>query len=111
MKAIAGNASCVDGFSRFFDPIEFKVGWGEDLELKHVIQHLNSLKKNTCDVVWDGAPVYYDNFETTEREGYGIFGGFAGDLMGSSLGDFSGFPTIFVLWRKFLMPKKAIFVL
>ena len=87
LKALAGNASCVDGFSRFFDPIEFKVGWGEDLELKHVIQHVNSLKHNTCDVVWDGAPVYYDNFETTEREGYGIFGGFAGDLMGNSLGD------------------------
>lgn len=87
LKALAGNASCTDGFSRFFDPIEFRTSLGEDLELKHVVEHINSLKINTCDVVWDGAPIYYDNFEKTEREGYGIFGGFAGDLMGDSLGD------------------------
>ena len=81
LKAIAGNAFCIDGFSKIFDPIEFKNGWGEELTMEHVLKKADELKKNTCTVVWDGAPIYYDNFERTEKEGYSMIGGYEGDLL------------------------------
>ena len=82
LKAIAGNALCTDGLSRIFDPLDFKnVELGRDFKLEDVVQYANMLKKNSCDIVWDGAPIYYDNFAETEKEGYVTIGGLAGDLM------------------------------
>ena len=77
LNAIAGNAMIEDGFTTFRKPIEFGF-LVEEYNLKTVI---DKLKKNSSDVVWDGTPIYYDNFEYTKSNSYGMFGA----LMGSAL--------------------------
>lgn len=79
IKAIAGNAMIDDGFSHFSEPIEF--GFGFDNKQWNIHRIIQKKKKNTSIVEWDGAPIYYDNFEHTKSNSYGVFG----EMVGSAL--------------------------
>lgn len=83
LRALAGEAFCKDGFLTLGEPMQVG-GWGDKTE-EDVINYKEKQKRNTCEVVWTGNPVYYDNFEQTYREGYGIIGGITGSALG---GDF-----------------------
>lgn len=79
LKAIAGTAMIEDGFTSFRKPIEFGL-----FEMKRNIQSIvDELKKNSSVVEWDGTPIYYDNFDKTRANSYGMFG----NLVGSALQD------------------------
>ena len=66
LKAIAGTAGIVgDGMTHPGDPLDV-FGWDNDREsIEAVAKHIEKLKQNTADVVWDGNVVYYDNFAHT----------------------------------------------
>ena len=84
IKAIAGNALIDDGFSSFVEPIQFGFGLEKnDWNIQPIIQ---KKKKNTSIVEWDGTPIYYDNFEHTKSNSYGVFGSMVGSAL-QSLGD------------------------
>lgn len=84
LKAIAGNAGIIgDGMTKAGDPSEV-FGWGEDeRNAAAMAKHIEKLKKNSCDVDWDGNVVYYDNFAHTMRMGYSFIGGLEGTALGS----------------------------
>ena len=84
LKALAGEAFCKDGFLSLGEPLAVG-GWAEDKTEEDVIRYKEGKKCNTCEVVWTGNPVYYDNFEQTYREGYGFFGGIGGSALGNGL--------------------------
>lgn len=83
LKALAGEAFCNDGFLSLGEPLQIG-GWGDEKTEEEVIRYKEGKKCNTCEVVWTGNPVYYDNFEQTYRQGYGFFGGIAGSALGDS---------------------------
>lgn len=82
IKAIAGAASCGDGYTRFNDPTAFRYSFNWDkmsdserYSKEEFLKVLEGRQKNTAQVEWDGSPVYYHNFgETVERAG-SFFGG------------------------------------
>ena len=84
IKALTGEALLGDGFIKIYEPIEMP-NWASELTVDSVVSKSNKMKRNSCEVVWDGKPVYFDNFEQTYRENYGI----VGNMTGSALSDFS----------------------
>ena len=83
LKAIAGTAGIVgDGMTRPGDPLDV-FGWDDDREsIEAVAKHIEKLKQNTADVVWDGNVVYYDNFAHTFNLGNSFIGGLEGTALG-----------------------------
>jgi energy-coupling factor transporter ATP-binding protein EcfA2 len=81
LKAIAGKAGTTDGFARLFEPIELKHGFMEEITTEVVLRKINNLMKNSAEIDWDGAPVFFHNFENRKNFGQ------CGDLLGSVLGD------------------------
>ena len=84
LKAIAGNAGIIgDGMTKSGDVGEV-FGWGDDdINAAAMVKHIEKLKENSCDVVWDGNVVYYDNFAHTMRMGYSYIGGLEGTALGT----------------------------
>jgi len=103
IKAIAGAASCGDGYTQFNDPSAFRysITWDEMSESERYsneefLKVLEGRKKNTAQVEWDGSPVYYHNFgETVERAG-SIFG----ELMNSGIINSAEEEIMFILGGK-----------
>lgn len=82
IKALAGEALISDGFITIHEPLDFSgVSLASEMTVDDVIKHANRMQKNTCSVVWDGHPVYFDNFEKTLRENYGVFGSMVGSAI------------------------------
>lgn len=80
LKALAGNALCVDGFSMLIEPLHLvNRDWSKDPTLQNVIDTAAKMKMNTCIIDWSGNPIYFDNF--SNRQSYGSLG----DLVGSVL--------------------------
>ena len=70
LQAIAGHALIdIDGFTSLCPPTSFDLsGFLEDNKEKQSLedkldQRVFRLSKNSANMVWDGAPVYYHNFE------------------------------------------------
>lgn len=80
LKAIAGCGGTTDGYPSLVGPLDLR-NFHEELSYEHVTKYINSLMKNSADIDWDGAPIYYDNF--ANRKSYGCIG----DMCGSVLGD------------------------
>lgn len=103
IKAIAGAASCGDGYTQFNDPSAFrhafsweKMSENERYSMEEFLKVLESRQKNTAQVEWDGCPVYYHNFgETVERAG-SIFG----ELMNSGIINSAKDEMMFILGGK-----------
>ena len=75
IRAIAGHALIdQDGYSSLCSPAEFDYGSVfEDRapEEDRIDQRIQRLSRNTSEVDWDGAPVYYHNFEAVlEKSGH-----------------------------------------
>ena len=88
IKAIAGAASCGDGYTQFNDPSAFRYSFSWDkMPEKEIystgefLKILDGRKKNTAEVEWDGSPVYYHNFGETAKKAGNIFG----ELMNSGI--------------------------
>lgn len=81
LKAIAGECLTEDGFTSLRQPIDFGL-LAEKYDMGKVI---GELKKNTAYVLWDGAPLYYDNFAWRKEQSYGMFGGLVGSVIGDIL--------------------------
>lgn len=83
IKAIAGTALITDGFTKLQTPTEIRHGFGEKITIDHVLTHVEKLKMNTCNVVWDGEPIYVDRFSETYAKNSGVAGGLVGSVFGS----------------------------
>lgn len=81
LKAIAGKGGTVDGYPSLVSPIDLKCGLFDKLTYKHMTKYITNMMKNSADVEWDGAPIYYDNFANRKTTGR------IGDLCGSVLGN------------------------
>lgn len=108
LKAIAGTAGIVgDGMTHPGNPLDV-FGWDDGREdIESVAKHIEKLKKNTADVVWDGNVVYYDNFAHTFSQGNSFIGG----LEGTALGSFSDEITFRVAGSKTNAGKRAMWML
>ena len=108
LKAIAGNAGINgDGMTKAADPLDV-FGWDNDTEsIEAVAKHIEKLKQNTADVVWDGNVVYYDNFAHTFSLGNSFFGG----LEGTALGSFSDEITFRIAGSKTNAGRRAMWML
>lgn len=103
IKAIAGSASCGDGYTQFNDPSAFrhsfswdKIPEEERYSNEEFLKVLESRQKNTAEVDWDGSPVYYHNFsETVERAGSTF-----GELMNSGIINNAEDEMVFILYGK-----------
>ena len=82
LKAIAAQALCVDGFSGFHEPLEFR-NWDSTLEgyEKALKDLIFKLCRTTSVVDWDGSPIYFHNFEN--RTNTGSFGDLTGSILNS----------------------------
>ena len=108
LKAIAGTAGIVgDGMTHPGEPID--VFWlDNDREsIEAMAKHIEELKQNTADVVWDGNVVYYDNFAHTFEQGNSFIGG----LEGTALGSFSDEITFRVAGSKTNAGRRAMWML
>ena len=83
VKAIAGNAMCSDGFTRFSEQMMFGIGIDE----YNVIPLIKEMMRNTSTVEWDGIPIYYDNFEQTRMNASNVLDGFENSIVGGGLGE------------------------
>lgn len=108
LKAIAGTAGIAgDGMTRPGDPLDV-FGWDNDREnIESVAKHIEELKQNTADVVWDGNVVYYDNFAHTFSQGNSFIGG----LEGTALGSFSDEITFRMAGSKTNAGRRAMWML
>ena len=108
LKAIAGTAGIAgDGMTHPGDPLDV-FGWDSDREsINSVAKHIENLKQNTADVVWDGNVVYYDNFAHTFNRGNSFIGG----LEGTALGSFSDEITFRTEGSRTNSGKKAMWML
>lgn len=82
LNTIAGKALISDGYSRFFEPLDFPGGFngGE----RYVVENLISkLSMNTANVEWSGNPIYCNNFSDTLKNGGMMFGGLQGSILGN----------------------------
>ena len=107
LKAIAGTAGIVgDGMTHPGDPLDV-FGWDDKESVEAVAKHVEKLKQNTADVVWDGNVVYYDNFAHTFNQGNSFIGG----LEGTALGSFGDEITFRVAGSKTNAGKRAMWML
>ena len=107
LKAIAGTAGIVgDGMTRPGDPLDV-FGWDDKESVEAVAKHIEKLKQNTADIVWDGNVVYYDNFAHTFNQGNSFIGG----LEGTALGSFGDEITFRVAGSKTNAGKRAMWML
>lgn len=63
LKTIAGKALITDGYSRFFEPLDFP-GWDNYV----VEEQISKLSMNTAKVEWSGNPIYCNNFSDTLKK-------------------------------------------
>lgn len=82
LKAIAGKALISDGYSKFFEPLDFP-GWFGDKDRFAVGKKISELSMNTANVEWTGNPVYYNNFSNTLANGGGMIGCIQGSILGN----------------------------
>ena len=87
LRGIAGNAMTMDGYTKIAKPTDlgyklFDKETEEDYN-NGVIKYIDSLKGNSCDMDWDGSPVYYHNFNRTENAGGSEIGGMLGSIFNS----------------------------
>lgn len=80
IKAIVGETLIDDGLITIHEPIHFRV-FGDNFTADSIVDESNRKKMNSSEVVWDGAPVYFDNFENTFKTGYGVFGSITGSVL------------------------------
>lgn len=83
LRAIAGECLTEDGFTSLRQPMEFKLDFDKWEREYNVGEVIDSIKKNTSFVQWDGAPLYYDNFGWRKEQSYGMFGGLVGSALGN----------------------------
>jgi hypothetical protein len=83
LKALAGEALCTDGFTTLLEPTRF--GWGD--EEYDVADKVRQVKINSCKVDWDGAPIYYHNFEDTLKRNFNQMGGYVGSVVASNFAE------------------------
>ena len=88
LKSIAAHAFCVDGFSKFLEPVDFNVSWWNTPESEKLNAYRDCLRKRvdsfygTSSIIeWDGSPIYFHNFEN--RRSYGSIGELTGSIIGS----------------------------
>lgn len=84
LKGIASHALCVDGWSKFAEPLDIKKSiWGEKETLddyrEGLRKHIRKFSGTTSEIDWDGSPIYYHNFGNRGTTGC------VGDLQGSIL--------------------------
>lgn len=81
LKAIAGKALITDGYSKFFEPLDFPGGFDDDE--RYIVKNLISkLSMNTAEIEWSGNPIYCNNFSNTLRNGGMVIGGLQGSIFG-----------------------------
>lgn len=81
LKTIAGKALITDGYSRFFEPLDFP-GWDNDGQRYAVETQISKLSMNTAKVEWSGNPIYCNNFSYTLKIGGMMLGGLQGTILG-----------------------------
>ena len=107
LKAIAGNAGASDGFSGLREPFDIKFELGKKIDSDDVRGYLNKMMQNTAEIKWDGAPIYYHNFESKLQNS-----GYIGSLGGSVLGDDLGDEIMYIMNRNNIsMGQNSIFLL
>lgn len=88
IKALAGNAMITDGFTQLAEPIDlggfsnFLQTTKERFNEETVQKYIDSCKLNSCNIDWDGVPIYFQNFENRTSRSFG-------DMVGSILSDLS----------------------
>lgn len=104
LRAIAGNAGCVDGYPTLMAPLDIH-SFDEEASPKSFRNKLNKLMQNSAKIEWDGVPIYYDNF--ANRKGYSI-----GDLCGSVLGNDIGTELQYIFGKdKISLGQNSIYLM
>lgn len=104
LKALGGNAGTEDGFASLREPCRFLHDWSRKINSDDVRKTLLNMMNNTAQVDWDGAPVYYHNFEA--RKQYAL-----GDLCGSVLGNSLRDEILYTMSKKRIsMGQNSIFL-
>ncbi len=81
LKALAGNALIpTDGLTKIVDPMEISYDIFGELTFNDILNTVDRYKQNTSIINWDGAPIYFDNFQKTKEQAK-----YFGDLSGSTL--------------------------
>ena len=109
LKSIAAHAFCVDGFSKFLEPVDFNVSWWNTPESEKLNAYRDCLRKRvdsfygTSSIIeWDGSPIYFHNFEN--RRSYGNIG----ELTGSIIEDV-GEEMMYILDRSHISSSQNMF--
>lgn len=87
LKAIAGAGGTTDGYATLGSPLDIR-DYGLDRDgctSDTMKRYISNLMKNSADIDWDGAPIYYDNF--CNRQSYGSIGDLCGSVLGNSICD------------------------
>ena len=84
LRAIAGNAYCLAGFTKAAEWMDRNMGFGseEKSNMDVLLEGIEATKKNSSTVDWSGNPIYYYNFSDMEA---GPQGWEIGGLMGTSM--------------------------
>lgn len=83
IKAIAGTCGCKDGLTKPLEPFKISKALDEPYTPEVVGKTFKMMALNTCEVEWDGTPVYFDNFKETETHSRGLAGNLVGSLINS----------------------------
>lgn len=111
LKSIAAHAFCVDGFSKFLEPVDFSImDFKRDIsENEKLNAYRDGLRKKvdyfygTSSIIdWDGSPIYFHNFENRRSYGY------IGELTGSIIDDV-GEEMMYILERNNISSSQNMF--
>ena len=109
IKALAGNAMIRDGFTQLVEPgyirdFSFNKTNEESFNEETVQKYIDSLKLNSCNIDWDGVPIYYQNFENRRNVT-------SGDMVGSILKDFSDELLYIIKSKEISKGQNSIFII
>jgi len=84
LRAIAGNAYCLAGFTKAAEWTDLNMGFADNgkTNMDVLLEGIEKAKKNSSVVEWSGNPIYYYNFGEMEA---GPQGWEIGGLMGTSM--------------------------
>lgn len=81
IKAIAGNAQCVNGVSKVLEPLDMQCGFFDSISWDCLERTLFKMMGNAANVGWTGNPIYLHNFDDVLRNCNNVFGRLQGGFI------------------------------
>lgn len=106
IKALAGNSLITDGFVKMLEPIKLGLScFDEEYNENIVIKKRNKMMLNSADIVWDGTPIYYENFSEHMTQYHAI-----GDLQGSVISNIGEEINYIINRNKTSLGENSLFI-